>query len=160
MSGFVLLVVRNSHWKFFVKKMFLKISTEKFGGCNFIKKDTPTQKFSCALCEIFKRTPTFSSFPHSLHLHKSVQWRPLSRHSHVDVKHLGVFRHEHVIYSRKSSGAKKDVAIQFYLLFWKTFFLALLLRSCSNLTLVLVLILLLINSFNIFTSAVIHLFFL
>ena len=26
MSGFVLLVVRSSHWKFFVKKMFLKIS--------------------------------------------------------------------------------------------------------------------------------------
>ena len=91
-----------------VLKNFTK-STEKFGGCNFIKKDNPTQTFSCAFCEIFKRTSAFSSFSHSLHLHKSVQWRPLSRHSHVDVKHLGVFRHEHVIYSMKSSGAKKDV---------------------------------------------------
>ena len=25
-------------------------------ACNFIKKDTPTQVFSCALCEIFKNT--------------------------------------------------------------------------------------------------------
>ena len=39
-----------------VKKVFLKISQNSQGACNFIKKKTPAQVFSCKFCEMFKNT--------------------------------------------------------------------------------------------------------
>ena len=42
---------RNSHRKRFIKKMFRK---KKPQACNFIKKETPVQVFSCEFCEILK----------------------------------------------------------------------------------------------------------
>ena len=62
---------RTSHWRCFVKKMFLKIpqnSPENICAkvsflkscrtqvCNFIKKETLTQMFSCEFCEISEST--------------------------------------------------------------------------------------------------------
>ena len=51
---------RSSHWRCSVKKVFLKIlqnSQENTGDtCNFIKKETLAQVFSCEFCEIFKNT--------------------------------------------------------------------------------------------------------
>ena len=55
---------RSSHQRFSVKKGVLR-NFAKFTGkhlchmdqaCNFIKKETPAQVFSCAFCEISKKT--------------------------------------------------------------------------------------------------------
>ena len=53
-------MLRNSHWRCSIKKDVLKNFT-KFTGkvpesCNFIKKETLAQMFSCEFCEIFKNT--------------------------------------------------------------------------------------------------------
>ena len=48
---------RSSHRRCSMKKLFLKIvSAPQAQACNFIKKETRTQVFSCELCEIFKNT--------------------------------------------------------------------------------------------------------
>ena len=44
---------RSCRLEVFCKKMFLKISPK---GCNFIKKETPANVFSCEFGEIFKNT--------------------------------------------------------------------------------------------------------
>ena len=63
------LYVQMLNWRMFSVKGFLSsifgtllsihvsyASLDSPQACNFIKKDTPTQVFSCALCEIFKNT--------------------------------------------------------------------------------------------------------
>ena len=42
-------------------------------ACNFIKKDTLTQVFSCEFCEIFKNTFSYRTFPVAVSWHKPVE---------------------------------------------------------------------------------------
>ena len=72
---------RSSHWGCAIKKGVLKNFT-KFTGkqlcgslflskvaglrakaCNFIEKETPTQMFSCEICEIFENTFFYRTTP-------------------------------------------------------------------------------------------------
>ena len=61
--------IRSSHRRCSIKKVFLKISQNsqektcakvslliklQASACNYIKKETPAQMFSCELCEIIK----------------------------------------------------------------------------------------------------------
>ena len=47
-------------------KLFLQKSSivdDRPWVCNFIKKETPTQVFSCEFCEIFKNTSFYGTLP-------------------------------------------------------------------------------------------------
>ena len=46
-----------------VKKVFLEISQNSQEGCNFIKKKTLTQVFSCEFCKISKNTFSYRTPP-------------------------------------------------------------------------------------------------
>ena len=67
--GLFILTFRGSRPEVFCKEGVLRNSVKctgkhlcqvsfliKFQACNFIKKETLTQAFSCELCEIFKNT--------------------------------------------------------------------------------------------------------
>ena len=50
-------ISQNSQENTFIGFSFLiKLQACRLAGCNFIKKETPIQAFSCEFCEIFRNT--------------------------------------------------------------------------------------------------------
>ena len=43
-------------WSFFFNKVATSVAGCRFSACNFIKKETLAQTFSCEFCKIFKNT--------------------------------------------------------------------------------------------------------